>query len=112
MQLSDIRDWLKTIFPEAEYFYIGRIDSSQEKCIGVYDGSPVPSAPCISFRTCREIPVSVLIHWNENARETEAAALNLYQHLQDADFPRIGGHTVPLIVMRAVRPLTAHRRTA
>ena len=105
MQLSDVRDWLKEIFPEAEHFYIGRIDSSQEKCIGIYDGNPIPDSPCISFRTFREIPVSILIHWTENAKVSQASALELYSRLQSADFPEIGGHKIPLISLLNSSPV-------
>ena len=105
MQLSDVRDWLKEIFPEAEHFYIGRIDSSQEKCIGIYDGNPLPDSPCISFRTFCEIPVSILIHWTENAKASQEAALKLYHCLQNIHFPEIGGHAVPLIVLLNSSPV-------
>ena len=105
MQLSDVRDWLKEIFPEAEHFYIGRIDSSQEKCIGVYDGNPLPETPCISFRTYQEIPVSILLHWTENAKFSQKAALDLYKRLQNIHFPEIGGYKIPLISLLNSSPV-------
>lgn len=104
MQLSDIRDYLRKLFPEAEHCYIGRIDSSQAKCIGVYDGSIRPAVRCLGLQTCEELAVSILVHWTDNARETDEAAQRLYDCLKAADFPEIGGHTVPLIRLLHTAP--------
>lgn len=42
--LSDIRDFLKTVF-KAEHYYIGKLDNKQDKSLGVYSlkqsGAPV-----------------------------------------------------------------------
>lgn len=109
MQLCDVRDWLRTQFTEAAHWYIGRIDGSKERCIGVYDGEALPATRCIGPKTCEELPVSVLVHWNDNARETDDAAARLYALLAAADRPLIGGHEVPLIRMLHATPIDCTR---
>ena len=95
--LAELRDWLKTL-DAAEHYSIGRIDGSEEKALGVYDrrgrGRPVMA---IGGRACSSYgvkPVSLLLHWNRNARETEDAARALWETLEEArhvDLPD-GGH--------------------
>ena len=109
MQLRDVRNWLQALFPEAAHLYTGRIDSRQECCIGVYDGDPLPASACIGPVTCAELPVSVLLHWTEDARETEEAAAQLYQRISAADRPEIGGHEVPLIRLLHDAPVDCTR---
>lgn len=104
MQLSEIRDYLRTIFPEADHFYIGRIDASKEKCIGVYEGAPLPAVRTFGPKTYDTVPVSILVYWTDNARETASAAKLLYDRLLAADFPTVGGHTVPLIALKHTAP--------
>lgn len=105
MNLSDIREYLKKIFPEAEHFYIGRIDASQEKCIGIYNGQTRPAIRCIGLQTYQEMSVSILIHWTENARETQSSALALYQRLYHADCPEINGYHIPVIHLQSNAPV-------
>lgn len=109
MQLSDIRDYLRELFPEAEHFYIGRIDSGQEKCIGVYDGEPLPAVRPLGPKTYDTLSVSILVYWTENARETAAAARTLYDRLLDASGTFIGGHAVPLISLKHAAPVDCTR---
>ena len=109
MQLCDIRDYIRSIFPEAAHFQIGRIDSNSEKCIGIYDGAQKEAKPCFGPKTYDIIPVSILIHWTANARETDATARQLYDRLKAADFPTIGGHIVPLIALKHTAPLDCTR---
>lgn len=112
MQLSDVRDWLRTVFPEAEHFYIGRIDGNHEKCIGVYDGDPIPPVRCIGPQTYDTLSVSILVYWTDNARDTNAAARLLYDRLRTANFPTIGGTAVPLISLTNAAPVDCTRPDA
>ena len=79
MTLAEIRDWLKT-FDVAENYYIGRLDNKKEKSLGVYSrarsGAPVRAIGDASSYDIKG--VSLLLHWNRNARETEEAAHNLW----------------------------------
>lgn len=82
--LSDIRDWMKTL-GVGEHFYIGKLDNKQEKSIGVYQrdagsGAQIAIGGLEATKTLSK-RVSVLIHWNKNAKETENAAQYLYNKL-------------------------------
>lgn len=81
MTLAEIRDWLKT-FHVAEHYYIGRLDNKQEKSLGVYQrprgGPPVMAIGGIDLSSYDIKGVSLLLHWNHNARETEDAAQRLW----------------------------------
>ena len=80
--LSEIRDWLKT-FDIAENYYIGSMDGRKDKSIGVYQRSNSPLRECIGMLSSYQVkPISVKIHWNKNANETEQAAYQLYQRLK------------------------------
>ena len=84
MTLAEIRDWLKT-FNVAENYYIGRLDNKKEKSLGVYSkpggGSPVMALGGLANSSYDVRQISLLLHWNRNANETEAAARNLWDSL-------------------------------
>lgn len=81
--LSEIRDWLKTFDIAAENYYIGRMDGRKDKSIGVYQRSNSPLRECIGMPSSYQVkPISVKIHWNKNANETEQAAYQFYQRLK------------------------------
>lgn len=83
LTLAQVRDWLKTL-GTGEHFYIGKLDNKKEKSIGVYsrDGNtPVMAIGGIKNKKYEVKSVSVLVHWNKNAAETEQAALELYDRL-------------------------------
>lgn len=94
IELADVRDWLKTL-GSAEHYYIGKLDAKQDKSIGVYSrattGTPpgiaLGGAPCTKTAVKR---VSILLHWTNNARETEAAAQALFEALQATEPVQIG----------------------
>lgn len=80
--LSDVRDWLKTLI-SADFFYIGKLDAKNDKSIGVYQRkNPAPPIQAVGQSSSYEIkPISILIHWNKNANETEKTAYELYKKL-------------------------------
>ena len=97
MQLSEIRDWLRTL-DVAENYYIGRLDNKKEKSLGVYarsaGGAPVMALGGADNSSYDIKRVSLLLHWNRNAGETEEAALALWDELfgrTDIDVPS-GSH--------------------
>lgn len=81
--LANIRDFLKQ-FDLAEYYYIGKLDNKQDKSLGVYSlkRSEPPTTAIGSESTYDIIGVSLLLHWNNNADETEIAARKLYELLR------------------------------
>lgn len=104
--LSNVRDWLKTLI-DAEHFYIGRLDDKQEKSVGVYtlktSGEPLHGIGSdLSFDV---IAVSVLVHWNENANETEVNARNLFEKLRTIKNVTINDSKVYMIQLLVPEPI-------
>ena len=69
----------------ADHIYIGKLDNKKEKSIGIYQ-LQISNPPNIAIgglgnTKVFEKPVSILIHWNKNAKETEIKALELYYKL-------------------------------
>ena len=81
--LADVRNWLKQ-FGNFEHYYVGRLDSKQDKSLGVYQrkSSSAPIRAIGNASTYEVKPISLLIHWNKNASETEKAAFELYKKLE------------------------------
>lgn len=105
--LSDVRDWIKTLKTDAQSFYVGRLDAKNEKSIGIYQLKNAQySRVCIGDNTIYEVKsVSILVHWNKNARETEIASLKLYEEIKNARNFTIGGHKVFFIEMLQSEPV-------
>lgn len=105
--LSDVRDWLKT-FGVGQSFSIGKIDNKKEKSIGVYQrkgGSTPRMALGGLAQTGYDIKsVSVLIHWNKNAKETEEAAGELFEKLRNARDIAIGGVSIFMLSLEVAEP--------
>jgi hypothetical protein len=104
--LSNVRDWLKTLI-DAEHFYIGRLDDKQEKSVGVYtlktSGEPLRGIGSdLSFDV---IAVSVLVHWNNNANETEVNARNLFEKLRTIKNVTINDSKVYMIQLLMPEPI-------
>ena len=102
--LSEIRDWLKT-FDIAENYYIGRMDGRKDKSIGVYQRGSTPHRVCFGMPSSYQVkPVSVKIHWNKNADETEQTAYQLYQSLKavsSSSFDINGKHIIMLKLLHS-----------
>lgn len=109
MTLSDVRDWLKTI-SSAEHFYIGKLDRKQDKSLGVYSRSSTGTPPVTSLggpdstKTAVK-QVSLLLHWNNNAKETETAAQELFDTLRAAENIQIGGRKVDYLRLMVPEPV-------
>lgn len=102
---ADVRDYLRSL-AIAEHCYIGKLDNKPDKAFGVYslrNGEP-PVRAVGTVPTYDVIGVSVLIHWNENARETELAARQMYQLLYSVKNVSINQHTVYLIELLTPEP--------
>lgn len=87
--LADIKDCLKKLNVKsqmiADYFYIGKLDNKKEKSIGVYqlkrNNPPNIAIGRLPNTKTMEKSVSILIHWNKNAKETEQKAHEIYDKL-------------------------------
>lgn len=69
----------------ADYFYIGKLDNKKEKSIGIYqlkrNNPPNIAIGGLSATKIMEKSISILIHWNKNAKETELKAYEIYYKL-------------------------------
>ena len=104
--LSDIRDWLKG-FNIAEHYYVDKLDSKQDKSLGVYQRqNPAPPVRAIGQKSSYEIkPISLLLHWNKNATETEKTAYELYKQLRAVSSLQINGTHIYILSLLQSEPV-------
>lgn len=104
--LSEIRDWLKTFDIAENYYYIGTMNGRKDKSIGVYQRGNAPLRECIGMPSSYQIkPVSVKIHWNKNADETEKTACQLYQRLKAVSSFDIGNKHIIMLKLLHSEPI-------
>lgn len=86
MELREVRDYIKTS-NVAKNYYIGKLDSKKDESIGVYQlkkhNEYERAVGEESNDRIKKKAVSVLIHWNKNASQTETAAQKLYDFLKN-----------------------------
>lgn len=86
MELGQIRDYIKTA-KIADNYYIGKLDSKKDKSIGVYQlkkhNEFERAIGTEENDRIKRKGISVLVHWNKNAAETERAAKKLYDFLKN-----------------------------
>ncbi len=109
MQLSEVRDWLKT-FNAADYYYIGRLDNKKQKSLGVYNrqrsGFPVMALGGSDNSSYNIKSISLLLHWNQNARETEEAAWTLWNHLLGQTNVDVGNQHIQYLRLMIPEPVS------
>lgn len=107
--LSDIRDWLKTLGTGAENFYIGRLDAKKDKSIGIYplkvSEPPMVALGGLEATKTSKKSISILLHWNKNAKETEIAAIELYEKILSAGPVKIGATNVNYLKLLVPEPI-------
>jgi len=106
MTLADVRDWLKTL-DAAEHYYVGKLDNKKDKSLGVYQrtaGSAQVAFGGLDNTKHAVKRISLLLHWNNNAKETEIAAMALHNKLITTDRPIIGDEQIYCIIMQTAEP--------
>lgn len=103
---ADVRDFIKG-FGLAEHYYIGKLDNKQDKSFGFYSlkRSEPPLRAVGGEPTYDIIGVSILIHWNDNAKETEQAARELFRLLYSVKDIEINSHIVYMIELLTPEPV-------
>lgn len=107
MMLSEIREWIRTEI-ESPNWYIGKIDGSKEKCIGVYNvnaGQSYIAIGGLDNTSYATKAVSFLIHWTKNADTAERKAHEVYDALFGRTGIEIGGKRVIAFEMRTPGPV-------
>jgi hypothetical protein len=106
--LAEVRDWIKT-FNAANNYYIGKLDNKQENSIGIYQRKTIDGPRvAIGGRSLASYDVksiSILIHWNKNANETEKRAQYLYNRLFEAESVVIGETPIKMIALLQNEPV-------
>lgn len=106
ISLKDIKDWLKQ-FDIAEHYYMGKLDNKQDKSVGVYQRrtSDQPRM-CIGEKSSYDIkPVSILLHWSNDADETEEKAMALWNVLRSQTNVTINNVHIPYIKLLNSEPI-------
>ena len=107
--LADIRDWFKTFNNKAENYYIGKLDNKKDKSIGVYQGKNTIS-PRITLggreNSSYEVKaITILIHWNLKARETEEFSYRLFEEILKQNSVVINNHRIKMIKLTTNEPI-------
>lgn len=102
LTVVDIKDFLKTLDTKADFYYIGKLDSKKDKAIGIYNRqSNIENPYCInhSIKSYQVLPISILIHYNHNAKETDIFSYKLYEELLNKSFEKfnINNYSIKLL---------------
>lgn len=107
--LADIKDWLKTLDTGAEHFYIGKLNNKEDKSLGVYQlrttALPNIALGGLSNTKYDRKYISILIHWNKNAKDTEESSYKLYEIIQNAKNLMIGNKKVHYVELLTNEPV-------
>lgn len=85
MDIGTFKDFLKVLFPEAGFYYCGKLDNKKQKSVGVYTRNTARplTVPVGGTRnkTYFEKSLSILVHWNKSSTETEKSSALLLERL-------------------------------
>ena len=103
--IAEFRDYLKTL-NVATYYYIGKIENAKEEVLGIYADNPTVRVESVGKNSSYgTYGVRLLLHWNKNARETEAQALSLFEairYIQDVDMTTGTGQTASTVHVKYI----------
>lgn len=94
---SDFKDYLKQQFPSIINWYVGTIDKNQAQCIGIYTrGNILPNIALggLANTSYNTLPISILVHWTDNAALCEQQANEIYSHLFGLSSFEINGRRI------------------
>lgn len=104
-----VKQLFKSGYIIADHIYIGKLDNKKEKSIGVYQlqtsNPPNIAIGGLGNTKIFEKPVSILVHWNKNAKETELKALELYYKLLNSRNFTINDNKVNYIQLLEPEPV-------
>jgi hypothetical protein len=106
MLLTEVKEFLKTKI-ECPKWYIGKIDASQEQCIGIYSvQGPAQNIALggLANTSYSTKAISILVHWTKNCNTAEQKAQEVYNALF-AQSATIGGKRVIKFDMRTPEPV-------
>lgn len=107
--LANVRDYLKS-FALFDGYYVGRIDADKKNVLGVYNlRTGRHKTIGVDTQKYDAKGVSLLIHGNTNATETEQLANSLYEALESATGGEIGGKRIYIIELQQDSPVNVDR---
>lgn len=108
MMLEDLRDYIETL-GLATHVYMGKMPDKQEKAIGVYNSkhshsyrTAIGGADMLSHGVKY---VTFLVHWNKSPRQTEEAAVGLFNALQKTREANIKESKIKMIQLLTNEPV-------
>lgn len=108
MMLSDIRDYVESL-GITESVYMGKLDAKAECSIGVYNSkhqraytTAIGGHKLKSYGTKY---VSFLVHWNKSPRDTEKAAIDLFDAVREAREVTINQKQIKFIQLLVDEPV-------
>lgn len=109
LAINDIRSYIASLgIAGDENVYIGKLDSKKQKSIGVYSrptsGMPGTALGGLDCTTFDVKPVSILVHWNRDKGEAEAAAYELFGKLRNITSLDIGGTHINYLRLMVPEP--------
>lgn len=108
LSLADIREYISGL-GIAEQVYIGKLDNKKAHSIGVYhrkgSGPPVTALGGSAQSSYDIRRISLLIHWDKDARASEAAAYSLYEKLQNESSLVMGETPVHFLILQVPEPV-------
>jgi len=108
LYLEDVRDYMGSLnIANDDNVYMGKLDNKKQRSIGVYQlkQSRAPTVSLGDTGTYKVKPISLLVHWNKSARETEKAAWMLYEALSKVQNVTINDATIIYIQMLQEEPV-------
>ena len=109
LKTTDIREWIASLgIAEDEHVYMGKLDNKQQKSIGVYSrsssGPPKIALGGLDYTSYDVRPISLLVHWNRSKPESEAAAYELFEKLENVSSLSIGDTHINYIRLMVPEP--------
>ncbi len=109
LKIADIRGWIASLGIAADNrIYIGKLDNKQQKSIGVYgrggSGPPNIALGGLDYTTYDTKQVSLLVHWNSDKEESEAAAYDLFEKIRNLSSLDIGDTHIRYIQLMVPEP--------
>lgn len=114
MTSESVLAWLQTLPVRADNYYCGILDRKKEKSFGVYQLSRRKNETAVGGRDptrTRTHGVSLLVHWNHSTRQTQNAAIALYERSQQQERHRWAAAVPCIFRCSRTNPLTWERTT-
>lgn len=100
MMLSDVRDFIESL-KLADYVYMSKMPGKKEKSFGIYNSKHQNTYHTalggISCEGYAEKYITILVHWNKSPRDTEKAAMALFETLRAVRNVKINEETINFI---------------